>query len=33
MLMRVGESILVVPVVPPLLLLATPDLIYQYIQH
>jgi hypothetical protein len=33
MLMRVGESILVVPVVPALLLLATPDLIYQYIQH
>jgi hypothetical protein len=33
MLMRVGESILVFPVVPPLLLLATPDLIYQYIQH
>ena len=33
MIMRVGESILVVPVVPALLLLATPDLINQYIEH
>ena len=33
MLVRVGESILVVPVVPALLLLPTPDLIYQYIEH
>ena len=33
MIMRVGESILVVPVVPALLLLPTPDLINQYIEH
>ena len=33
MLMRVGESIMVVPVVPALLLLPTSDLIYQYIEH
>ena len=33
MLLRVRECILVVPVVPALLLLPTPDLIYQYIEH
>ena len=33
MIMRVSESILVVPVVPALLLLPTSDLINQYIEH
>ena len=33
LLMRVGKSILVLSVIPALLLLSTPDLIYQYIEH